>query len=192
MQQLGNVQQNNQAAFELTHSGDIAGFTVGEDGTGRFNFGGWNFQDFRSGVDDQSDQFAIQFNNQNTVFLIVLNVGLAKTLAQVHHGNNFPAKIDDPFDGIGSVGNRGDFRHAHDFANGADAHPEGFIADAKTNDLKVLFDHAISGHLGTRHFRIFEFARILLVGLAAVGGKIAFFGLRSAIENEAVHAVEQV
>jgi len=41
-------------------------------------------------------KFAIQFNNQNTVFLIVLNVGLAKTLAQVHHGNNFPAKIDDP------------------------------------------------------------------------------------------------
>ena len=60
MQELGNVQQNNQAAFELTHSGDIAGFTVGKDGTGRFNFGGRNFQDFRSGVDDQSDQFAVK------------------------------------------------------------------------------------------------------------------------------------
>src|SRR5258705_363748 len=115
MQQLGDVQQNNQAAFELTHSGDIAGFTVGEDGTGRFNFGGRNFQDFRSGVDDQSDQFAVKLDNQNAIFLVVLNVGLAKTLAQVHHRNNFATKIDDPFDGIGSVGNRGEFRHAHLF-----------------------------------------------------------------------------
>jgi len=44
MQQLGNVQQNNQAAFELTHSGDIAGFAVGEDGTGDSISEGGNFQ----------------------------------------------------------------------------------------------------------------------------------------------------
>src|SRR6266481_4044953 len=154
MQELGNIQQDDEAAFEFAYSGDIARFAVGKDGAGRFNFRRRNFQDFRSRIDDESNQLVVQFNDENTVFLIVLNFRLAKTLAQVHHGNDFAPKVDDSFNGVWSVGNRGNFRHAHDFTNGADAHSKRLIADAKANHLKFLFHYAISRHLGTNHFRI--------------------------------------
>src|SRR6266481_5950959 len=155
MQELGNIQQDDETAFEFAYTGDIARFAVGKNGAGRFNFGRRNFQDFRSGVDDKPDQFVVQFHDENTVFLVVLNFRLAEAFAQVHHRNNFAAKVDDTLDGVRSVGNRSDFRYAHDFANGADAHTERFIADAKTNDLKFLFHNAIS-----RHFRNEPFPNI--------------------------------
>src|SRR6266851_6864151 len=162
MEQFGNIQQNDQAAFEFADTGNIAGFAVGKNGAGRFDLRRRNFQDFGSGMNDEADQLVVQLDHQNTVFLVGLSFGLAEALAQIHHRNNFAAEIDDALDGVGSVGNSGDFRNAHDFAHGADTHPERFLTDAKANDLKFLFHHAVSRTSGTNQFRIFK---VPLIGM---------------------------
>src|SRR5579863_4787798 len=152
MEQLGNIQKDNQPALQFSDASDVAGFAVGKNRAGRFDFRWRNFQHFGSGVNDQTDQFVVQLDDQNAVFLVGLSFGLAKALAQIHHRDDFSAQIDDAFDGVGSVRNSGDFRNPHDFAHGANTHPKRFLTDTKADDLKFLFHHAVSRTSGTNQF----------------------------------------
>src|SRR5450755_660073 len=68
-----------------------------------------------------------------------MGIDLAKSLAQIHYGNDFPAKIDDALDNVRGAGNRGDLRDTHNFAHRGDTHAIRFIADAKPYDLYVFF-----------------------------------------------------
>src|SRR5262249_17942455 len=58
------------------------------------------------------------------------------------------AQIDHALNSVGSAGNRGDLRDTDDLAYGADAHPKRLVADAKSDDLEVLFHR-----MGLRPFR---------------------------------------
>src|SRR5258707_11082432 len=89
MQKLRNIQQNDEAAFELAHAGDIARLAFGKKISWRLDFGRCNLQDFRGGVDDEAHQFVVELNNQDAIFLIGMNFCLAEALAQVHHRNDF-------------------------------------------------------------------------------------------------------
>src|SRR5689334_7720378 len=131
MQQLADVQQYDQAALELADAGDVDGLTVGKHRAGRFDFRRWNFKDFRGGIDDKPDELRFQFDDQDAVFLVGGDFDLAKAFALVHHRDNLAAQVDHAFDGFLGIGNRGDFRHADDFAHGADPDSERFLTDAK-------------------------------------------------------------
>src|SRR5882724_5015579 len=124
-----------------------------------------------------------------------MNLGLTESFAEVHHRNDFPAQIDHPLDQLGSAWNRGNLRNAHNFAHGSDTNAVRFIADTKADDLKIFFHREVSGPLGTRHFRVFEFfgtAGLRTTALAPEGFAATRALLIGTIDNKAVHAVEQV
>src|SRR5438128_368852 len=143
MQELGNIEQNDESAVEFSDAGDVGGFAVGENGSRRFDFGRRNFQDFRGGIDDEAEKFGVKLHDENTIFLVRRDFRLAETLAEIHYRNDFAAQVDDAFDGVGSVGNRGDFRDANDFTDRADTDSERFVPDAKTHNLEIFFHERI-------------------------------------------------
>src|SRR5215469_10303114 len=176
MQELGDVEQNDETALEFANTGDVTGVAVGEHGAGRFDFGKRNLEHFRSGVDDEADEFVFQLDDQNAVLFVRLDFGLAETLAKVDHRDDFSAEVNHAFDSVLSVGDGSDFGNADDFTNGADAHSERFVPDTKTNDLQFLFHSAVSRASGTNQFRVCQFARIA-VGTAATAGGVLALGL---------------
>src|SRR5215472_14893777 len=157
LQELRDVQKNDEAALEFADAGNVAGFAFSKNGTGSFNVRRWNFQHFRGCVDNQAHEFILQLDDENAVLFVGLDFCLAKTLAQIHHRNDLAAKIDHPFDQVRSAGHGSDFRYADDFTHGADLYSVRFIADPKTDDLKILFHQTVSGPLRTRQFSVFEF-----------------------------------
>src|SRR4029077_734075 len=94
--------------------------------------------------DDEAEKLGVELHDENAIFLVVRDFSLAETFAQVHHGNDFAAQVDDAFDGVGRVGNRGDFGDANDFTDGANADSERFVPDAKTHDLEIFFHEGSS------------------------------------------------
>jgi hypothetical protein len=138
------------------------------------------------------DQLVFQLHHQDSVFLVGNDFDLAKPFAQIHHRDDFPAEINYPFNRLLGVRHGGDFRDTDDFANRADAHPERFLADAKTHDLKFFFHQRVSGTSGANEFRIFNIARVSArVRRPEEKSRLAF-ACTAAIENEAIHAVQQV
>src|SRR5215475_9823034 len=113
MQKLADVEQDDETTFELADPGNVAGLPFRKDRAWRLNLRRRNLQHFGSGVHNQADQLVFQLDNQDAVLLVVVNVGLAKELAKVHHRDDFAAEIDYTFDGVGSAGNRSDLRHAY-------------------------------------------------------------------------------
>src|ERR1700687_471023 len=195
MQEFGDVQQNNETSLQFADPGDVTGLAFGKDTARGFDLGGRNLQHFGSRVHDKADQLVVQLHDENAVLLIGMNLGLAESFAEVHDGNDFAAQIDHALDQIGSTGNRGNLRNADNLAHGGDANAVRFIADAKADDLKIFFHREVSGPLGTRHFRVFEFfgtAGIRTTALAAEGFAATRALLIGTVDNKAVHAVEQV
>src|SRR5260370_13269031 len=194
MQQFRNVQKDNEPPLQFTDAGDVPGLAFRKDPPRRLDLGGRNLEHFRSGVYDEADQLIVQFDDENAVFLIGMNFGLPEALAKVHHGNNFPAQIDHALNQIGSAGNRGNLRDTDDFAHGSDMNAVRFISDAEADDLKILFHREVPGPLGARHIGVFGFCRPVRLRTAALAKGIRATGalLGSAVEDKAVHAVEQV
>src|SRR5205814_6206683 len=121
--------------------------------------------------------------------------GWSEPRTKIHNWDDFPAKVDDAFDQIRSARDRGNLRHTHNFAHGCDADAVRFIADAKTDDLTIFFHREVSGPLGTNQFSVFVFlrtVRLTATTLTAVGFATARTLLVGAVENKAVHAVEQI
>src|SRR5713226_5395040 len=123
-----------------------------------------------------------------------MNLGLAESFAKIHHGNDFPAQVDYALNQIGRAGNRSNLRNTDNLADGGDTDAVRFIADAEADDLKIFFHREVSGPLGTRHFGVFKFmlaarlrASTLAEGVAATQALLV-----GAVNNEAVHTVEQV
>src|SRR5207244_4822001 len=139
MLQFGNVQQNNEASLQFADACDVSGFAFRKDAARGFDLGGRNLQDLRSRVDDESDQLVVQLDDEDTIPLVVLNLGLAEPLAKVHDGNDFPAEVDDTFDQIGSAGDRSNLRYTHNLSHSSNANTVRFIANAKTDELKLFF-----------------------------------------------------
>src|SRR5260370_1175500 len=69
----------------------------------------------------------------------VMDLALTKTLAEIHHRNDFSAEIDDTFDQIRSARNGGNLGNADNFAHGADSNTVRFIADPETYNVQILF-----------------------------------------------------
>src|SRR5205807_921130 len=153
MQQFRDVQKDNEASLQFADASDVSGFAFPKDTARGFDLGGRNIQDRRSRVDDKSDQLVVEFDDENAVLLIGLNFGLSEPLTKIHHGDDFPAKVDDAFDQIRSARDRGNLRYTHNFAHGCDADAVRFIADAKTDDLKIFF-HREEKDLQVVGFRI--------------------------------------
>src|SRR6185312_7246166 len=138
LQKLRNVQQNDQAALELSDAGHIVRFALSEDAAWRFDFGRRNFQNFGCGVDDQTDEFVFEFHNKNAVLFVGLNFDLTEAFAQIHHGDDLAAQVDHALDRIGGARNRSDLGDANDFAHRSDADAKRLVPDAKPDDLKVF------------------------------------------------------
>src|SRR5215472_2748752 len=194
LQELRDVQKNDEAALEFADAGNVAGFAFSKNGTGSFNVRRWNFQHFRGCVDNQAHEFILQLDDENAVLFVGLDFCLAKTLAQIHHRNDLAAKIDHPFDQVRSAGHGSDFRYADDFTHGADLYSVRFIADPKTDDLKILFHQTVSGPLRTRQFSVFEFFVALFFRAATLSALFCTAGalLAGTVKNKAVHGIEQV
>src|SRR6202007_2002169 len=64
------------------------------------------------------------------------------------------AKIDNPLDIFGSIGDGGNLRHANDFADHGNRQPKCFAPDPKANDLNFFF-HVVVALLGSGNFRVF-------------------------------------
>src|SRR6266404_4462667 len=139
LQQFGDVQQDDETALQFSNSGDVAGFAFGEDRAGGIHFRRRNLQDFGRGVDDETNQFVFQLNDEDAVLLVRNDLGLTKTLAEIHHRNDFSAEVDDTFDQIRSARNGGNLGNADNFAHGADSNTVRFIADPKTYNVQILF-----------------------------------------------------
>src|SRR5260370_31659174 len=170
MQEFRDVQQNNKTSLEFADASDVSGFAFRKDTARGFDIGGRNLEHFRSRVDDEADQLVVQLDDENAVFLIGKNLGQAKALTEVHHRNDFAAQIDDTLNQIGSAGNGSNLGNPHNFAYGSDTNAVRFIADAKTDDLKVFFHREVSGPLGTRHFGVFNFLRAAGARTTAMAG----------------------
>ncbi len=192
VQELGNVQQDDEAALQLPYAGDVARFALSEDRAGGFDFGGRNFQHFRGGVDNEPDQFVFQFDDQDAVLFIVLNFDLAETFAKVHHRNDFAAQVYDALDQFRGAGNSGDLRNADDFPYGSDADAIGLIPDPEANHLKILFHRRVSGALGTGQFGVFEFPGTVRIRATTLAIGIPGVLAGRTIKNEAIHAVQQI
>src|SRR5690348_8403720 len=194
LQELGNIQKNDEAAFEFADAGHVTGFAFGKNGSWRFNIRRRNFQHFGSRVDNQADEFVLEFDDENAILFVGLNLGLAEALAQVHHGDNLAAKIDHAFDQVRSAGDRSDFRNADDLAHGGDTHAVRFVPYPETDDLKVFFHQRVSGPLGTRQFGVFEILVALFLRAAALATLVspARALLGGAVEHKTVHGIEQI
>src|SRR5262249_40261418 len=159
MQQLADIEQNDQPAFQLADSRDVARLAFGKDRARRFDFRRRNLQHFRGSVDDQADELVFQFDDQDSILFFVMDVGLTEALAEIHHGNNFPAQIDHALDHVGRAWNGGNVRHADNFPHRTNADAIRFIPDAKPDDLQVLFHQRVSAALGTNEFGVLFFMR---------------------------------
>src|ERR1700733_74566 len=111
-----------------------------------FNFRRRNFQDFRSGIYEQTDGSLVQVDYDDPIFLGGLNICFAEALTKINDRNNLSAEIDDAFDIIRGVRNGSDGGNANNFAHDRNRHTESLSADAKADDLYVLV-HGGSGRL---------------------------------------------
>src|SRR6267142_1481251 len=194
LQQFCDVQQDDETALQFAHSGYVAGLAFGEDRTGRIDFRRRDLEDLGRGVDDKADQFVFQFNDEDAIFLVRNDFGLTETLSEIHHRNDFSAKINHTFDQIRSARNGSDFGNADNFAHGANSNAVRFIADPETYNVQILFHREGPCLLRASHFGVFEFLIAVRFRSAALPGRIPTAGVRrsSAVQNEAVHAVQQV
>src|SRR2546430_17252545 len=109
--------------------------------------------------------------------------------------NSFPADVYDALDQNGTASDRSNLRLTHKLAHGCDADAVRFIANAKTDDLKIFFHREVSGPLGTNQFSVFVFVRtvrLTATTITAIGFATARTLLAGAIEHKAVHAVEHI
>src|SRR5882672_9752899 len=194
LQQFCDVQQNDETALQFSHSRYVAGLAFGEDRTGRIDFRRRDLEDLGRGVDDKTDQFVFQFNDEDAILFVRNNLGLTETLAEIHHRNDFSAKINHTFDQIRSARNGSDFGNADNFAHGANSNAVRFIADPETYNVQILFHREGPCLLRARHFGVFEFLIAVRFRSAALPGRIPTAGVPRSIagKNEAVHAVKQV
>src|SRR5713101_98159 len=195
MQEFGNVEQNNETSLQFADASDVTRFAFRKDTARGFDLGRRNLEDFRSRVDDEADQFVVEFDDENAVPFVGLNFGLTEAFAEVHDRNDLPAQIDDAFDQVRRAGDGSNLRNADNLAHGSDANAVRFIADAKADDLKIFFHREVSGPLGTRHFCVFEFLFAARLGVPAIGA-VGFPATRAlgagAVQNKFVHPIEQV
>src|SRR5208337_4214042 len=150
-QEPGDIQEDNKAALELSHAGDIARLALGKHGAGRFDFRRRDLQDLGGGTHNESEELVIEFDDENAILFVRLDSDRAEALAQIHDRNDLAAKIDDTLNDARSVGHRGDVRDANNFAHGSDTNPIGFVSDAEANDLEIFLHEALSGS-GTSDF----------------------------------------
>src|SRR5882724_12460085 len=143
-QKTSDIQKDDEAPLELADSRDVVGFAVGKNGARGFDFGRRNLEHFRGGTDNQAEELVIQFDDENAILFVGLGRSGAEAFAQIHHGDNFPAKVYDAFDQVWRAGNGGDFRHADDFPDGSDANAIGFAADSKADDLEFFLHEGFS------------------------------------------------
>src|SRR5258708_30894581 len=143
MQKLGNIQQNDEPAFELAHAGDVARLPFRKKISRGLDLRRRDPQDLRSGIYDQAHQLIVQLDHQDAVLFVRLNLRLAKALAQVHHRNDLPAQVDHSFNRFRSAGHRGDLRNTDDLPHRTDADAERFVSDAKADDLEVFFHRCV-------------------------------------------------
>src|SRR5213594_1518737 len=83
LQQFCDVQQDDETAFQFSNSGDVAGFTFREDRAGGIDFRRRDLQYFGRGVDNETDQFVFQLNDEDTILPVRNDFGLTETLAQI-------------------------------------------------------------------------------------------------------------
>ena len=100
-------------------------------------------------------------------FLSGCDFDLAEALAQIHHGDDLAAEIDDAFDGFGSARDGSDLGNANDFAHRSDTDAERLVADAKPDDLKV-FVLSLSWVSGARELGVFAFRVAMRLAAARV------------------------
>src|SRR5882724_3662190 len=194
LQQFGDVQQDDETALQFSDSGDVAGFAFGEDRAGGIDFRRRDLQDFGRGVDDETDQFVFQLNDEDAILLVRNDFGLTETLAEIHDRNDFSAEIDHAFDQIRSARNGSDFGDADNFAHGADSNAVRFVADPETYNVQILFHREGPCLLRARHFGVFEFLIAVRFRSAALPGRIPAVKVRGrrAVQDETVHAVQQI
>src|SRR5215470_6486346 len=94
LQELRNIQKDDQAALQFADTGNVAGFAVGKNTSGSLYIRWRDFEHLGSRVYDEADKFVFEFDDENAVFLVSLNLRLAKALAQIHYRNDFAAKIN--------------------------------------------------------------------------------------------------
>src|SRR6267143_859494 len=188
LQQFCDVQQDDETARQFSHSRNVAGLAFGEDRAGRIDFRGWNLQDFGRGIDDETDQFIFQLNDEDAVLLVRNNLGLTETLAEIHDRDDFPAEIDHTFDQIRSARNGGNLGNPDNFAHGADSNAVRFIADPETYNVQILFHREDSSLLRASHFSVFKILLAVRFRAAAATGRIPTVRVRrrSTIQNETV------
>ena len=123
-----------------------------------------------------------------------MNFRLTEALAQVHHRNDFAAKVYNPLDEVGGTGHCCDLRDADNLAHGGDAHTVRFVADPETNYLKVFFHQKVSGPLGTRQFGVCNLMLAIFLRTTALSSGFSAVKtlLAVAVKSKAVHAVEQI
>src|SRR4029077_7469836 len=114
LQDLCQLDQDDQPVFQFADAGDVIQFALFEDIRRVFDVAGGHLKDLRRGIDDESDQFAFHFSDQDTVLFVLIDLFFAEAFAQVDDGDDLAAKVDDAFNVIGRVRNRGDLRNAHD------------------------------------------------------------------------------
>src|SRR6266566_5240755 len=194
LQEFRDVQKDDEPAFQFADTGDITRFAFGKNTAGSFYFRRRNLEHFGSGVDDQTNEFVLELDNEYAVLLVGLNVRLAKALAQVHHRNDFAAKVYDPLDELRRAGHGGDFRNADDLAHRSNTHAVRFVANPETHYLKVLFHQESPVPLGTRQFGVFGFLVAAFFRVTALAARFpaAEALLSGTVENKAVHAVAQI
>src|SRR5260370_33592132 len=81
MQEFGNVQQNDETAFELPDSNYVPGLAVGQNAAGSFDIRSRNLDDFEGGIDEEAEQFILELDDEIAGCLIVSNLRLATTCA---------------------------------------------------------------------------------------------------------------
>ena len=192
-QKTGNIQKDDQTAFEFANTGHVTGFTLGKNGAGCFDFRRWNFQDFRSGTDNQPQELVSSSTTRIRLRLSLWTILFSKTFTQIHHRDNFPAKVDHALDRLRGIRHGGDFGDADDLANGGDTHSVCFVPDPKSDNLMVF--------LHGSHWRQDRLTSAYSYSFGSFGGdrreprgsrNRADGDLACTIDNELVHVVEQV
>src|SRR5260370_17109686 len=90
MQEFGNVQQNDETAFELPDSNYVPGLAVGQNAAGSFDIRRRNLDDFGGGIDDEAEHFIFEHDAENAVFLLPVNFPHAKPFPRSPHATNLP------------------------------------------------------------------------------------------------------
>src|SRR6266446_7391321 len=172
LQQFCDVQQDDETALQFSNSGDVTGFTFRKNRARGIDFRRGDLQDFGRGVDDETDQFVFQLDDEDAILSVRNDFGLAETLAEIHHRNDFSAEVDHAFDEVRGTRNGSDFGDADNFAHGADSNAVRFIADPETYNVQILFHREGPCLLRASHFSVFEILLAARFRSAALPGRI--------------------